>query len=436
MVTNAPGRRAALAALLMTCTGPLAAADTGLMEGFPPPAGKVVDRGNFMQAPYNRWAFKHIREIQPTREIRRGTGAVRTLESRPLPLEELRFELLDGTVTDLDGWLEESRTDAFLVLHQGRIVHERYFDGMTPDQRHQMFSATKSFVGVITLSLIDEGLIDPQRKMVSYVPELEGSAFADATVAQVLDMTTSIEFNEDYLDPDADIFAYGQVFGLSAPAGDTPPYSIWEYLPTLDKSELPHGEAFHYVTPNTDALAWLNSRVTGRSLSALISERLWQKLGVERDGYMWLGEDGSEMAGGGLNVTARDAARFGQMILQGGRYNGQQVLSAEVAARVLEAGERETFTRFHDDQWYREIGWAYHDQWWTFNNPHKAVSAIGVHGQFIYIDPVAQMVMVKQSSHPEPEGLSNEVHGPWIWQQIAEHLMQVAAEPAQAAAQH
>ncbi|MGE0623482.1 MAG: serine hydrolase domain-containing protein [Pseudomonadales bacterium] len=408
-----------------------AAPDTGdLMQGFPPPAEQVVGFHNYMQSPFNRWAFLHMRELQPTREVYRGSGDVRALASAPVPLDELRFELFGGRTIDLPTWLDESFADAFLVLHEGRIVYERYFNGMAPHQQHQMFSGTKSFVGMLTLMLIEEGRIDPERTMASYVPELDGSAFGDATVQQVLDMTTSIRFNEDYTDPDADIFAYGQVFGFAGPPGENHrgPRTIYEYLPTLKKSDLPHGQAFHYVTPNTDALAWLNSRVSGESLSEALSRRVWQQLGVERDGYVWLGGGAAEMAGGGLNVTARDAARFGQMILDGGRVDGRQVIPAAIAARILEPGNREVFNRLYQDPWYEHVGWAYHDQWWTFNNPHKAVSAIGVHGQFIYIDPVAKMVVVKQSSHPDAEGESNEVHGPQIWQQIGEYLMALPEE--------
>lgn len=108
---------------------------------------------------------------------------------------------------------------------------------------------------------------------------------------------------------------------------------------------------------------------------------------------------------------------------RGGHFNEQQILPAGVASRILQPGNHDTFTRFHKEPWYEEVGYAYHDMWWTFNNPHKAVSAIGVYGQFIYIDPKAEMVVVKQSSHPEAEGQSNEVDGPQIWHQIAEYLM-------------
>lgn len=400
-----------------------------LMRGFPPPAEAQVNRDNFMRAPYNRWAFQHLRELQPSREVYRGDAAPAVLKAAGLDLDGMSFDVGGERSLTLEDWLEASHTDAFIVLHRGNLVYERYFNGMQPYSQHQMFSATKSFVGTLVLTLIEEGKIDPQRRLQSYLPELAESAFGDATVQQVLDMTTSIEFNEDYVDTEADIWRYGYVFNIaSPPAGYNGPQSIYDYLPTLKKSALPHGKAFHYVTPNTDVLGWLASRVSGKTLAALVEERIWQKLGVERDGYFWLDNGGREMAGGGFNITARDAARFGQMILQRGQYNGQQVLSERVTTRILQPGNPDNFATFHRDPWFTEVGFAYHDQWWTFNNSHKPVSAIGVHGQFIYLDPVAEMVVVKQSSHPEAEGESNEVHGPLIWHAIARVLMDGAED--------
>ncbi len=409
---------------LALCAQSLNSFASELMRGFPPPVEARVTRDNFMQPPYNRWAFQHLRELQPSREVYRGDAASAPLKVAALDLEGLSFDVGGKQPLTLDAWLEASATDAFIVLHRGSIVYERYFNGMQAHSQHQMFSATKSFIGALVLTLIEEGKIEPGRQIQSYLPELANSAFGDATVQQVLDMTTSIEFSEDYADPRSDIGRYGLVFNIgSPPAAYSGPQSIYDYLPSLKKSALPHGKAFHYVTPNTDVLGWLASRVSGQSLAALTEKRLWRKLGVERDGYFWLDDSGREMAGGGLNITARDAARFGQMILQGGKYNGQQVLSKAVTARILQPGNPDTFAVYHRDPWYRDVGFAYHDQWWTFNNSHKAVSAIGVHGQFIYLDPAAEMVVVKQSSHPEAEGESNEVHGPIIWHAIARKLM-------------
>ena len=405
-------------------TVPVTAAELGLMQGFPTAPDKRVSRENFMQYPYSRWAFQHIRELQPTRDMYRGDGPVTPIATAPADLDSLSFTLVGGKTISLEKWLEESVSDSFLVMHKGKLVYERYFNGMSRPSQHQMFSATKSFVGTLVLCLIHEGAIDPAKLIQDYLPELRGSAFGDATVQQVLDMTTSIEFSEDYEDPDADVWKYGYVFGISVPPADyRGPASIYEYLATLKRAKRPHGEGFLYVTPNTDVLGWLSSRVSGKSVSQQLQQRIWQRLGTERDGYMWLDARGEEMAGGGLNITAADAARFGQMILQKGEFNGQQVIPVAVAEKILQSGDHAPFNRLYQDPWYEQIGFAYHDQWWTFATPHKPVSAIGVFGQFIYIDPVAQMVIVKQSSHPQAESEANEVEGPQIWHAIAEHLM-------------
>ncbi len=415
--------------------------DLGLMQGFPPAADKRVLRENFMEPPRNRWAFQHIRELQPTREIWRGDGPASVLRAKPLDLGPVKAAVRKGRVLSLDQFLDESHTDGFLILHRGRVVFERYMNGQQRHVQHQMFSATKSFVGTIMLALVGEGKVDPRKTVGSYVPELQKSAFGDATVQQVLDMTTGVSYTEIYDDPDSDIWRYGRVFNLWGvpPPGYTGPRTIYDYLPTLEKKG-EHGYGFHYVTPNTDVLGWIIRRVTGKSVDQNISERILQPLGAERDAYIWLDGEGNEMAGGGLNIAARDAARFGQMILQGGLYNGKRVLPAAVAKRVFEAGDPDVFTRFHpNDPWYGPIVSSYHNQWWHFRNAHQAVSAIGVHGQYIYIDPVAQMVVVKQSSSPDAEGGANESNdsdGPLLYQAIAEHLIKLTggARPAPAKA--
>jgi CubicO group peptidase (beta-lactamase class C family) len=403
---------------------PKTAEELGLMQGFPPPADKRITNRNFMQAPQIRWSLQHIRELQPTREINRGTAPPSRLESEPVELDGLEFTTSDGRRISFVRWQRESFTDSIVVLHRGKVVYEKYSNGMSSHTQHQMFSATKSFVGTLVLVLAEQGLIDLTRSVGGYLPELKESAFGDATIQQVLDMTTSVKYNEDYLDRNSDIWRYGFVFSIwgGPPEGYEGPASIYDYLPTLRKRG-EHGRAFHYVTPNTDVLGWLISRIANESVSAAIEGTLFQPLGPERDAYIWLDGSATEMAGGGLNITARDAARFGQMILMNGRFNGRQVIPSSVAKRILRPGDPAPFNRFYRDPWYEQVGFAYHDQWWTFNNAHKAVSALGIHGQQIYLDAVAQMVVVKQSSDPEPESDINETDAPIVYQALAEHLM-------------
>lgn len=161
------------------------------------------------------------------------------------------------------------------------------------------------------------------KTVATYVPELRDSAFGDATVQQILDMTTGVSYSEIYDDPQSDLARYGAVFRFAGEPGPDyqGPLTIYDYLPTLRKQGT-HGEGFHYVTPNTDVLGWIIRRVTNKSVDVNLSERFWQRMGGERDGYFWVDGAGTEMAGGGLNITARDAARFGQMILQGDQFNG------------------------------------------------------------------------------------------------------------------
>lgn len=394
-----------------------------LMQGFPPADEQRVTHSNFMSTPYNRWAFMNVRSLHPSREVYRGNGPVTNLPEASVDLNALEFKLLGDRSVTLQQWLDYSMADSFLVLHEGKVIYEFYASGMVSHRQHAMFSVTKSIVGTLALVLMDEGLIEADRTMVSYIPELAGSAFADSTVQEVLDMTTSVHFSEAYNDPDAEIWQYASVFGVG-PAEARAFDSVFDYLITTEKSDYPHGEGFVYVTPKTDVLGWLISRVTGKRLAELVEGRLWQPMGMERDAYFWLDGMAGDWAGGGFNSTARDAARIGQMILQDGRYNGHQIIPVSVAKRILTPGNSALFTRFHhDDPWYSEIGHSYHDQWWSFNNAHEGVGAIGVHGQFIYMDPVANMVIVKQSSHPEEESDANETDGPLIWQQIAEFLM-------------
>lgn len=409
-----------------------AAADgSGLMQGFPPPDDRTVLRSNFMVYPNNRWAFQHIRELQPTREIWRGNGPVSELPATPMDLGGFTATVRENRQLSLDTFLDESHTDGFVVVHDGRVIFERYLNGQQPHTQHQMFSATKSFVGTLVLMLAEEGRIDLAKPVADYLPELAKSAFGDATVQQVLNMTTAVRYTEIYDDPESDIWKYGHVFRVWGEAGPDykGPLNIYDYLPTLPKQGT-HGEGFHYVTPNTDVLGWLIRRITNKSVDANIAERFLQPLGAERDAYIWLDGEGNEMAGGGLNITARDAARFGAMIVNGGRFNGRQIVPEAVVRRILAPGDSAVFRHFYKEPWYQQVAHSYKDQWWVFDNAHKAVSAIGIHGQFIYMDPVARLVVVKQSSSPDAEGganESNDTDGPMLYQALAEELLKRAA---------
>ena len=274
-----------------------------------------------------------------------------------------------------------------------------------------MFSATKSLVGTVTAMLAHEGLLDPGKMVKHYIPELDGSAFGDATVRQIMDMTTGVEYSEKYADMNSEVVAHMVASNYRPiPEGYARENTLYPFLTTL-KKEGEHGPAFHYVSANTEVLGWLTNRVTGKSVSEVFGERIWSKLGVERSGYVITGRDGTESWGGGFNGTARDLARFGQMLLQGGIAQGRQLVPTEVVEGFRAGASRDAFAKSAEGQPGEVMqGWSYRDQYWVNNNT-GAFTALGIYGQWIYVDPAAEMVLVKQSSYTSATGeiIDNDV---------------------------
>lgn len=379
---------------------PPTAAELGLMQGYPAPPDKRVTQENLLDPPNNRWAFQHMRELMATAEISRGNGPVHALPERRRDLSDLSFTAGDGTERTVAEMLALSYADSLVVLHNGELIDEQYFNGMGPASQHQMMSVTKSFVGTLALQLASEGLIDEDALVIDYIPELVGSAWQDATIRHAIDMSTGIRFDEVYDFGEGDVARYGIASGFRPiPEGWSGPRNLEELLPQFLK-EGNHGEMFHYVTPNTEVAGWIIARVTGKPVSQVISERIWSQLGMERDAYMIRDRIGMEMAGAGLNAAARDLARFGQLLLQDGEWHGQQVLAPEVVATIRGGGDREAFARGTTEYGPLWEGWSYRAFWWHTHNAHNAFTGIGINGQWLYVDPTAQVVIVQQSSYP------------------------------------
>jgi CubicO group peptidase (beta-lactamase class C family) len=316
--------------------------------------------------------------------------------------------------------LAANYTDGIVVLHKGRIVYERYFGVLKEDGQHGAMSVTKSFVGTLGAMLVAEGVVDAEAPISEYVLELSGSGFGDATVRQVLDMTTAIKFSEDYSDPNAEVWAHAHAGNPLPKSKDyTGPRSYYEFLQTV-KKQGNHGEAFGYKTANTDALGWVIARVTGRSIAQLVSERIWRRLGAEQDAYFSVDSLGTPFAGGGFNTGLRDLARFGEMIRNSGSYNGQQIVPAAAIEDTRRGGDRAAFVKAG----YNLLeGWSYRNMWWITHNEHGAFGARGVHGQRLYIDPKAEMVIARFASHPVAGNAVNDPTTAPAFHALAKHLL-------------
>ncbi|AFM33016.1 6-aminohexanoate-dimer hydrolase [Stutzerimonas stutzeri CCUG 29243] len=395
------------------------------MVGSPPPADRILrfEDGSYFRFPQMRWSVANFRQLMPTVNVSRGLGQSSLLERQPSnEIDPLTFVPLGGG--EPMTWqqsLQANYTDGIIILHRGKLVYERYFGVLKPQGQHAAMSITKTFTGTLAALLVSEGKLDAERMVADYVPELAVSAFGNASVRQLMDMTTGIHFSEDYADPKAEVWAHAAAGNpLPKPADYEGPRTYYEFLQTV-KPQGRHGEAFHYRTANSDALGWVIARVSGRNVAQLLSERIWSRLGAEQDAYMSVDSIGTPFAGGGLNAGLRDLARFGEMMRNEGRYNGTQILPPEVVTDIRNGASREDFAKAG----YRLLpGWSYRNMWWVTHNGHDAFMARGVHGQALYIDPLAEMVIARFASHPVAGNAANDPTSLPAFEAVAKHLLE------------
>jgi CubicO group peptidase (beta-lactamase class C family) len=373
----------------------------GWMQGLPPEPGQRLHwtAADHMRFPMHRYAFSNMRAFLPSVRVGRGRQPVWTLpEVLRNDFAGLHFSPLGSSESmDWEQALAANFTDAILVLHQGNIVYERYFGATRPDSTHIVWSVTKSFVGVLAEMLVAEGRLDPAAPIASLISELAQSGFGDATLRQVMDMTTALDFSEEYTDPTSGIGAFSHALGLTPrPANYAGPSDVFGFLPTIAKAGN-HGERFTYRTCNTEVLGWIIARTEGKRLDQVLAERIWQPLGMEQDADWLIDSTGMPFAGGGLNPVLRDLARFGEAMRCEGVGNGRQVIPPAVVESIRGGARPDDFAKAG----YAQLpGWSYRSQWWITHNNRGAFTARGIHGQTIWVDPAAEMVVVRFASHP------------------------------------
>lgn len=372
--------------------------DVSLMQGFPPAAGGQVTLANWRTAPFNKWAFQHVREIVPSADIANDPEDVWRLPSAPADLAGLR---IDGDM-DLHGFLAETDTDALVVLHRGRIVAESYGNGMTAATPHILMSVSKSMLGMLAGILEAQGKLDLAAPVTSLVPEVGGTAYKGATIRQLLDMRAGILFDENYLATSGPIIAYRKSTNWNPLEPGEKPTDLRSFYPQLGESDGPHGGRFHYVSPNTDLLGWVIERAAGERYADVMSRLVWRPLGAERSAYITVDRLGAPRCAGGFCGTARDLARVGQLLVQDGKRGAKQVVPAAWIDDVETKGDRTAWDKGDFTPYYPGMPIHYRSKWYVWHGASPMLFCLGVNGQNLFVDRKNQIVIAKFSSQAMP----------------------------------
>jgi len=353
-----------------------------------------VTLANWREHPHSIWGFTHVERLLPVAAVAASASPAPLPDGESLDLARVSFSS-EGRRLTVDEALALTHTDGFLVLGHGQVLARRYIN-QTPDDRHIVFSVSKSITAMLAGVLADEGHLDPDAPVTHYVPEARGSAYSDCTVRNLLDMMVSIRFTEDYLDPLGDVARYRVAMGWNPPGDGIAVEGLHSFIAGLPKAAHPHGWRFHYVSPNSDMLGWVVERAGGAPFATLLSRHLWQPMGAAAAALITLDRHGAPRSAGGICTTLDDLGRFGEMLRRG----GNRVIPESWIADIRERGDAKAWSRGEMTGLFPEG--RYRSQWYVPEASGNELCAIGIHGQWIYIDFEAGLVAVKQSSQPIP----------------------------------
>jgi CubicO group peptidase (beta-lactamase class C family) len=393
-----------------------------VMKGFPPSRDKRVSLLNHQQSTANQRYFSlNSHSAQQSSWIEQGKRTCRPLPRENIDLSNMTIHWGDNLCSVVD-WLKASDTDAFVALHQGKIVAEHYFGEMRPRDKHILWSTSKGILGSLVWLFLKIGTVDPNALITRYVPELVDTAFEGATVRQALDMQTGIQFRWDmptdgvgkwktdeweFGTPEFEQATHEKARWARANGGSP---QLWnergtgqyDCLLTLKTLERPHGQLFNYCEPNSIAMQLVIERATQTPMLELLDQYLWSKLGAEQGVTMWIDPIGSAVSNIGLAVCARDLARWGQLLLDDGRVDGHQVFPAGLLEDVVTSGEPE---KYHE----QSNLWGLFPANTAFRNylittppdalGQKHAYCVGMNLQWVYMDRTRQNVIVKLSSN-------------------------------------
>jgi CubicO group peptidase (beta-lactamase class C family) len=381
-----------------------------VMQNVPPTRESQVTFANYMQLPFSTWSFRNMDSTTHTTMLPRGGELPKLKTDKSSDLANQVVTDANGDQLPLDELLGKYCADGFIVLKNNNILYENYWNGFSEHQRHIWFSMTKSLVSIAFGILVEEHDIDLTASPALYLDELRGSGFERTTVQDVLNHSSAIAFKENYVDPESEFLRYyapalgmGFVPGAQdAQPSDVEIYGTHDFLAKFIKEESENrpGDTFEYNSANADLIGWMIARLSGMPLQDFIAKHIWSKLGTNHDAAIVVDRAYMPVATGGMTSTLRDAALFGQLILNRGKVNNEQLLPEFWIDETLNVDDGDR-NRYLNNDLYENEEWKYYKNMWWILDPDKGeYAAVGVHGQVIYINQSTGLVVAQFSSQP------------------------------------
>lgn len=358
-----------------------------------------VNLSNWREHPFSMLSFQSVSEFVPV--------ALMT-SPKETPDASVGSKLLDELVVEFDGastrvidHLRASYADALVVLRDGERIADWHAPHCDPQRPHLIFSISKSVTGLLAGIAAGEDRLDPDAPITRYVPMPSSSAYGTARVRDLLDMTVDVEFDEEYTDRDSAFDRYRRAMLWNPERGDAPAQTMEEFLATLPpRAGGDHGKRFYYASPNTDLLGLVVERAVGRRYHEYLTERLLKPMGVTGASWVTVDRVGTARAAGGICITVADLARLGELVRNGGRGPaGDEIVPGDWIDDLLKNGNRQAwvdgnFADMFDNGRYRSC-------WYQVGDENGSFCGVGIHGQWVWTDPVRRITIARTSSRPD-----------------------------------
>lgn len=391
-----------------------------VMDGFPPSRESQVTLRNYREYPYSKWSFRNIGGPMHMLMLPRS-GAIHQYKTstRHDVANVLIKDPVEATKT-FEDLFKDNYTNGVIVLQNNNILYEQYWNGLTRDYQHVWFSMTKSLASIAFGILVEQKKIDLGASPSQYIPELKNTPYDRATIQDILNMSSALGFKENYTDTSSFFWKY---YGTARDAyyvkgaRDADPmtaevYGVYDFLAksVTPNPNLKPGEVFEYNSSNADVIGWMISRISGLSVIEFIRENIWANIGAEHDATMTVDRAYMGITTSTMNTTLRDAALFGQLVLNRGKIDGKQIVSSKWVDEILtiHIADKERYLK-NDVYVKARMPWvAYKNFWWILDENKGEFAAIGTNGQVIYINRSANLVIAYYSSQPVASSAGNK----------------------------